>query len=124
HYTRVDHVPSVFQLFVPMDAAVRARADVGAIVVAHSAKTWIGRSRPPQKLVDLSRRAVRQKNAAAVHLEAQELRESAHPSFVLVRSVFGRVVIRDLREMIVARVGVAAIAIGGTARQRLLVVAL
>src|SRR5207245_5287540 len=48
----------------------------------------------------------------------------AHPALVRVRRLFARVIVRNPRVMVVARIGVAAVAIGRSARERLFVIAL
>jgi hypothetical protein len=56
--------------------------------------------------------------------EADLARQRAHPVFVRVAGVRERVVVRDLRVMVVARIGVAAMTVGGARGERLFVIAL
>ncbi len=78
----------------------------------------------PEELVDPARRAVHEQDPPAADLEPPGLRQGRHPALPLRRGLRGRVVVGDLREVVVARVGVAAVAVRGVGRERLLVVAL
>ena len=59
-----------------------------------------------------------------VDIEPHLAGQRSHPSLVRVGGLRGRVVVRDLGVVVVARIGVAAITVGGAGGERLLVVAL
>src|SRR6266852_1297575 len=113
----VHDVPAARQALVPMQSAVRADDDVGLVVITHFSEECIGRGRPPQELVDLSRRTVREKNSRVSDCESHRPRECSHPVFVRVRGVLRRVVVGNLRVKVVTRIGVAAVTVGRTGRE-------
>ena len=78
----------------------------------------------PQELVDLSRRAVAEKDAAAGDRQPDVTRKRPHPGLVLGARASPRIVVGELREVVVARVRVAAVTVVGVRGQRFLVVAL
>src|SRR2546426_873204 len=111
-------------LFVPMQPRMRAQDDVSAMLVADPVEKRLGGRRPPEELVDLARRSMRQKHAQPTDLQANRLRQLAHPSLIRSRRAFSGVVVGNLRVEVVPRIGIAAVAIGGSAGKRLLVISL
>ena len=63
-------------------------------------------------------------HAVLAQAYAPVTRKGAEPSLVRVRGVDERVLVADAREVVVARIGVAAAAVGLALRERLVVVAL
>src|SRR5215210_1074375 len=82
------------------------------------------RGRSEQELVDAPWRAVDQQELAVAHPHAAALRQPAHPGLELRRALPRRVAVGDPGEMVVARIGVAAVAVLAAGGERLLVIAL
>ena len=97
-------------LALPRDARVRAQQQVRA-ARAHSQLELVVVERLPQEVVDGQRRAVDHVDVDAADLDAQLAGQLAHPRRELGRRVRPRVVVHELREVVVALVGVAAAAV-------------
>src|SRR5262249_47897753 len=115
----VDETAPRLQEAAPVEARVRAHDDVRLEILEEPARDRWGRRAPQEDLVDAPRRAVPQRAPPSPHAEARVSGERAHPPLVLGRGALPRVVVRDLRERVVAGVRVAAVAVRGPAGQRL-----
>ena len=76
----------------------------------------------PKEFVHAPRAAVAHEHARAVRLEADLAGEAAHPAAPPLVRVPEGVAVREPREVVVARIGVAALAVVESARDRIVVV--
>src|SRR5690606_23280935 len=83
-----------------------------------------GRGALPQELVHPTRRSVAQQHAGASDRDARRRGQRREPRAMLAMRVRERVVVGELREVVVARVGVAARTVLAAVADRVVVVAL
>jgi len=111
------------QRAAPRDSRVRAEQHVGGLLGEQAAQQPVRRRGLPEELVDPARRAVTHEEAVRPERDAQVARQRRQPRAILGRRMRDRVGVADAREVVVARVGVTAVAVGGGRRDRLVVVA-
>ena len=96
---------------LPMQAGVSSQDHIACEVVAELGEKRSARCRLPQELIGPTRTAVTEQEAETIDFKTNFGRESTQPRAMLVTGVGQCVVIAELREMIVLRIGVAALAI-------------
>ena len=109
---------------MPVQPGVGTEQAVTAILVEQDLQEGNRRDGFEQKLVDAARRPVNQKELAGTDAQPAALRQATHPGLEFAAAVGRRVFVGDRGEVIVARIGVPAVAVLAATRQRLLVVAL
>jgi hypothetical protein len=107
---------------LPRDPGVRAQEDVGRGIREPHSQLVIGQ-RLPQEVVDPERGAMDAEDLDAVDLLPQPDWQPAHPRRECGRRIRARVVVHELREVVVARVGVTATTVLVTASDGHVVVA-
>src|SRR5438046_3142533 len=103
---------------------MRTHDDIRVVIAAELLEERIRRRRAPEELVDPPRRSVDEQEAQASSLETDLVRQRSHPILVSLARVRRGVVVRDLRVVVVSRIGVAAMTVLRARRERLLVVPL
>src|SRR5207253_4662270 len=98
-------------------SGVRADEDVRIEIREHLFEKGDRRRGLPEEFVDLAGRAVDEQDLPSGDLEAPRLRKVPHPSLPPGGGLPCRVVVRDLREVIVPRVRVTAVAVLGSGRE-------
>ncbi len=120
----IDEVLLLRKFALPFDTGVSGEHYIGLGLISQRVEE-LGRGGAfPQKFVHLARATVAQQQAMRAEFEASRFWEGAHPGAVVGIGVAESVVVANLGEMVVARVGVAALAIVEFVADRVVVVAL
>ena len=109
---------------VPFDTGVGSQNDIHLFTVGEMFEKVRRRRRFPQKLICPSRAAVTKQDAIASQLNVPLHRQIAQPCTIGEAGVPEGVLVADAGEMIIARVGVAALAIGQVVGNGVVVIAL
>ena len=109
--TDIDEPPTTGQFPLPVDSRVRSENQIGLGLVCQPVEKVSTRGRFPEELVGLPGTSVAKQHTRAVHLEADLRWQLPHPVTVCLTRIFVRVLITDLSELVVARIGVAALTV-------------
>src|SRR2546426_2139084 len=120
----VDHLSAGRQGPAPVQPGMCAQDDVRFVIAQKPLEERPGGCRPPEDLVLPAGRAVAQQEPPPAHLDPQGPDEAAIPGLAAGGCVCQRVVVGDLGETVVARVGVAALTVGSVVAYGILVVPL
>ena len=109
---------------MPLDAGVGGEHRVGVCLIGERVEELGRRGAFPEKFVHLARATVAKQQAAGAEVDASRLGQRTHPYTVLRVSMAKSVLVTDLSKMVVARVGIAALAVVELVADRVVIVAL
>ncbi len=109
---------------LPVNAGVGCQHQVGLVLIGQVVQEMSRRGRLPEKLVHLPWASMDEKHALGAPFESERGRQLTHPLAVGGIGRSQRVIVADLGEVVVARIGVATLAIVQAVADGVVVVAL